>query len=553
MTPLRAGVLAARERLGSDAAAWDAVLATVAHAAGLPDAAPPDVPGLEAWRDPAAAEALGEVYESLLADRTGTGSFYTPPRLVAWLLDQTLGRTHGARHPHRRLLDPACGTGNVLVAALRRLGPDAAADVVGRLHGTDLDPVAVAITRLRLRLAVPDVDPAVLERTVRVADGLGEHPDAPFDAVLGNPPFGGRLRPRGPLAATSPAPYTDTSAAFLLRAIDLVRPGGTVALVQPLSLLAARDAGPVRDAVRAAGAVTSFWSSTTPVFAGTPVLTCVPVVVTGREQGRVATWAGARPEPRTGVALPPDEWGPLHAPALGIPVVAPRTAGRLGDLGPCSAGFRDEYYGLVPYVDDGGPGAPLITTGLIEPAHCRWGAVRARFAKRTLAAPTVDVDALRAAAGGTRLARWVEARLVPKVLVATQGRTVEAVVDEHGDWLPSVPVLTLVPPPDRLWHALAVLLAPPVVALAAARYAGTAMASGAIKLSAGGLADLPLPADRSCWDVGARLAREAQLAPDDARPDVLRACAETMCAAYGDDGALEWWLARCETPVRAIR
>jgi SAM-dependent methyltransferase len=546
MTPLRAGVLAAREVLGTDVAAWDAVLATVARAAGLPGAAAPGVPGLEAWREPGAVDALGDVYESLLADRTGTGSFFTPPRLVAWLLDQALGRTPAAE-PH--LLDPACGTGNVLVAALRRLGPGA----VGRLHGTDVDPVAVAITRLRLRLAAPDVDPAVLERTVRVADGLGEHPDAPFDAVLGNPPFGGRLRPRGPLAATSPAPYTDTSAAFLLHAIDLVRPGGTVALVQPLSLLAARDAGPVRDAVRAAGAVTAFWSTTTPVFAGTPVLTCVPVVVVGRAQGRVATWAGARPEPRAGVPLPDDEWGPLHAPALGIPVVAPRTEGRLGDLGPCSAGFRDEYYGLVPFVDDGGPGAPLVTTGLIEPAHCRWGVVPARFAKRTLAAPTVDVDTLRVAAAGTRLARWVEARLVPKVLVATQGRTVEAVVDEHGDWLPSVPVLTLVPPPDRLWHALAVLLAPPVVAIAAARYAGTAMASGAIKLSAGGLADLPLPADRAAWDVGARLARDAQHAPDAARADVLRACAETMCAAYGDDSALAWWLARTETPVRATR
>ncbi|MEO9325228.1 N-6 DNA methylase [Nocardioides sp. C4-1] len=504
-------------------AGWDAVLAEVsaAHGWGVPG----DDPVLEPWRDPAAASRLGDVHESLLADRVGSGSFYTPAPLVEWVLDRVLADAGTGT----TVLDPACGTGNFLLAVVRRLGPDAAA----RVHGTDLDPVAVAISRLLLRIEAPGVDPAVLRANVRVADGLGDHPGAPYDAVVGNPPFGGRLRPRGPVAARAPGAYTDTSAVFFQRALDLVRPGGSVAMVQPLSLLAARDAGPVRDAVRASGAVVDFWSSRTPVFTGTAVLTCVPVVRIGVPSDE-------------GLPLPHDEWGTLHAPALGVPSVAPRADGVLGDLGPCTADFRDQYYGLVPHVREGGPGAPLVTSGLIDPARCRWGETPTRFVKQAWRSPTVDLQSLRAE--GT-LAAWADARLVPKVLVAPQGRVLEAVVDVDGRWLPSVPVVTVVPPPELLWHVLAVLLAPPVVALAAARYAGTALAATAIKLSARQVAALPLPADHGAWDDAAHLARVAQAVPDDEQPEALRAVAERMCEAYDDRAALGWW----ETQVRSRR
>ncbi|MFB9315048.1 N-6 DNA methylase [Nocardioides plantarum] len=518
-------------------AGWDAVLATVAAAHGLRPAADDagddaaddggdEDPALAPWRDPAAAAHLGAVHESLLAeraaDRVGSGSFYTPPLVVDWVLDRVLADLpDGAT-----VVDPACGTGNFLVAAVRRLGPAAA----GRVHGVDLDPVAVAIARLRLRLEAPAVDPRLLERTVRVGDGLGAHPDAPYDVVLGNPPFGGRLRPRAPVPTVAPAAYTDTSAVFLLRALDLAGPQGVVALVQPLSFLAARDAAPVRAAITARGAVTDFWTSPTPVFTGTPVLTCVPVVRLGVAPGE-------------GLAPPHGAWGALAAPALGIPTVSPRTRGVLGDLGPCTADFRDQYYGLVAHVREGGDGTPLVTAGLVDPARCRWGETSTRFAKQDWAAPTVDLHSLHADGA---LSAWVRARLVPKVLVAPQGRVVEAVVDVEGAWLPSVPVVSLAVGPDRLWHALAVLLAPPVVAQAAATYAGTGLSARALKLSARQVAALPLPADRDAWDAGAVLARAAQEASDAERPDALRAVGEAMCAAYDDHAALDWWLQRVE-------
>jgi hypothetical protein len=251
--------------------------------------------------------------------------------------------------------------------------------------------------------------------------------------------------------------------------------------------------------------------------------------------------------------MPDGEWGPLVAPALGVPTGRLRTATDgprvVGDLAACAADFRDQYYGLVPYVreaadvPDGVRTAPLVTSGLVDPATSRWGRAPTRFAKTSWTAPVVDLDAL---AGGPdeRLARWARARLVPKVVVATQGRVLEAVADERGAWLPSVPVVTVAASPALLYRLVGVLTAPPVVAHAAARYAGTALSVTALKLAAGQVATLPLPADTEAWDEAAEHARAAHLADDEHRPKALQACAEAMCAAYGDDSALAWWLDR---------
>ncbi|MFC7501423.1 hypothetical protein, partial [Nocardioides sp. GCM10030258] len=100
--------------------------------------------------------------------------------------------------------------------------------------------------------------------------------------------------------------------------------------------------------------------------------------------------------------------------------------------------------------------------------------------------------------------------------------------------------------PADLWRLLAVTLAPPVVAHAAARYLGTGLSPGSVKVSARQLAALPLPADTAAWDEGAALARRAQRAEGN-RTEVLADAARAMTAAYaGSDETLAWWLARVE-------
>ena len=168
-----------------------------------------------------------------------------------------------------------------------------------------------------------------------------------------------------------------------------------------------------------------------------------------------------------------------------------------------------------------------MTCGLIDVGRSAWGERPARFARQIFQAPRVARSQLPLA-----LASWADTRLVPKVLVATQTPVIEAAVDALGEWLPSVPVLTVVPrAPDDVWRIGAVLSAPAASAWAASTYLGAALSPKAIKLSASQLLTLPVP--RRSWDDAA-----AALEAGD-----VDTCARLMDVAYGTD-LYHWWSSR---------
>lgn len=165
-------------------------------------------------------EMLGKAFESLMAskDRKGSGAFYTPHALVARAMDAAFARVSTAspetcfakslddsmnmsqRSLRKRLeeltiLDPACGSGALLVYALERLAAmrreagdersisELRRDVLMRsVFGVDKNPTAVWLCELRLWLSVViesevenplDVPPLPnLDRNVRVGDSL---------------------------------------------------------------------------------------------------------------------------------------------------------------------------------------------------------------------------------------------------------------------------------------------------------------------------------------------------------------------------------------------
>ncbi len=493
---------------------------------------------------------VGEIYQGALAaeDRRTKGAFYTPPALVNHLLDESLEPLLGAAQTPAdvlslRVVDPSCGVGYFLIEARRRLSRRleelGSAEDPGRcLVGVDLDPVAIALARGLLPGTTFVCEDALLGGWLEPGE---------YDVVIGNPPFLNRLE-----SATAPdaeaarsyradgGAYADLSAIFLSRALHWVRSGGRVAMVQPVSLLATRDAGPVRASCAGAGALVSLWASGDRLFeAG--VRTCAVVIVRGAAQGPVSLLSGA-PVEQVGTWADelPQSWGPLLARIQGVPEVLLTRTRVLGDLAECSADFRDEYYGLIPFVHDDfeGNGAPLITTGLIDPAQCLWGRRTIRFAKSPYAAPRVDVESLP-----SKLKGWAHRRLVPKVLVGTQGKVIEAVVDDQGAWLPSVPVISVVPHSEAdLWLISAVLMSPPIAAYCAASYAGTALHLDAIKVSAKQVAGLPVPVDEGLWSRAGELVRTAQ--QRGSREDLVEA-GRLMTRAYEcDDEVFQWWLAR---------
>ncbi len=103
-------------------------------------------------------DVLGELYQEYFDPETrlALGEFYTPPEVVDFILDQV--GYEGEVTDRARLLDPACGSGTFLVAALRRyLGAHQGQDarevlthLVGGLHivGLDVNPFAALLAQV---------------------------------------------------------------------------------------------------------------------------------------------------------------------------------------------------------------------------------------------------------------------------------------------------------------------------------------------------------------------------------------------------------------------
>jgi hypothetical protein len=505
------------------------------------------------------AAAMGAALEAATDStrRRAQGLHVTPP----WLAEHLAGLALPADDPaaaDASVCDPACGGGAFLLAAAERLAADGVArgEVVReRLWGADVDPVGLAAAEAALALWAGEAPPAgrLVVGDPLVA-GAGLWPDAPvggFGAVVGNPPFqsqlgrttarssGDQRRLRARYGAAVRA-YTDTAWLFLLLGCELVRPRGRVVLVEPASLVAARDAEAVRAAVDGLAELHDLWVDPGRVFAAS-VRVCAPVLVR-----RVAP----APAPVTG-----DRWRGLWADVLGLPPAPAAVPAALGERARIVAGFRDEYYGLVGLVrehepdDPPGAVAPLVTTGVLDWAGSSWGRREVRFAKRRWRAPVVDLRRLDAA-GPPPARRWIERTRGPKLLVGSQTPVIEAAVDAAGAWVPSVPVLAVLPStPDDLWRLAAAVLAPAATAWLARRAAGTGMERGVLRVAAPDLAALPLPVDDPAWEDAAAALRALA---EDGAPGALDAYLVAAAAAYRAAPAAEaWW--RNRLPAESTR
>ncbi len=471
------------------------------------------------------------------------GVHHTPPQVVGDILD-LLERTTGPIAAHTSVLDPAVGGGAFLLAVAERMSGDRVG-IVENLWAVDIDPIALAAAHSSLSLwaGVPVPSDRFVLGDFLASSTSEQLPDR-VDLVVGNPPFLSQLR--GPTARGADARaalrarwpdvggYVDDAGAFLLAGAERVSARGAMVLVQPDSVLASSDAAPVRARLQAGAPIRGLWVDAKRSFAAS-VDTVAIVSAPGKPGPVQVGWVEAA-EPTAA------SWGHLLAVARGVPVIeAPNAGATLGSIANVTAGFRDQYYGLVDaVVDDAGGDHPLITVGLIDPLRNRWGVVPARFAKQRFQHPSVDLDRVDPA-----IADWIQARLVPKVLVASQTKVIEAIVDEVGCTVPSVPVVSVEPGPEApsLWHVAALLTSPFATTLAVLDAAGTALSADAIRVSAARLARLPLPLDRDLWDTAAVAAR---------RGDVDE-CGRAILCAHGLDhrsDVLEFWQARRPSSLR---
>lgn len=521
--------------------------------------------------------------------RRALGAHYTPAALADRLVHLAFSSSGLAAGELPELVcDPSCGAGSILVSLAEELHSRGAApaEVLARhLIGCDIDPAAVRAARTSLvAWAVAAGEPDPPEPRIVEADALGLPGDFPqVDVIVGNPPFASPLsadvaRRRRSGGATGAGTaissagrdgaYVDDSALHLRAAVELVAPGGVVCLLQPQSLLGSRDAASVRAAVSKMAVLEVLWASGEDMFEEAAVRVCAPVLVRSRDAVLPGLGAPVDPlviwqdEPAARVPFDPaGSWAPLLAGAVGTPQV--RIAGglplddhevRVGDLARCTAGFRDEFYALASIANESATGEHvvegtyrLVTAGMIDPGVNRWGTGSWRLAGRRFTAPLAELSRLELSS--PRVARWGAARAVPKVLVASQTKVLEAAVDAHGGCVPVTPVVSVEPTGECSPAALAAMLSAPAnSALMATGAAGSGRSSAALRVGASAVASLMVSADPAQWSAAERLwVRVEAAARERASAAQWFAIGVELNRLLGpelDEGSVAWWVHR---------
>jgi hypothetical protein len=235
-------------------------------------------------------------YETTLPshERKRRGHFSTPPQLIEKILD-ACGYTAEKDLAHLRVLDPACGSGNFLISATRRLmafgkrtslDEDALATLVQHnIWGFDPDPVACFLAEMQLQMAftqqitihssvsaLPVSPPyeghiAAQQHKLRSphihqADGLAfawEECEN-VDLFLANPPY--LASKNTDLSGYVPARQrgqADSYLLFLRLALQIVRPNGWIGLILPDALLARASASSERELLLSQTTVHHLW------------------------------------------------------------------------------------------------------------------------------------------------------------------------------------------------------------------------------------------------------------------------------------------------------
>jgi SAM-dependent methyltransferase len=274
-------------------------------------------------------------YESGLPthERKMRGHFSTPPLLVEQILD-ACGYTPDHDLSQIHVLDPACGSGNFLAGAARRLLAFANANGINstkkkrlsliqrNLWGFDPDPISCFLAEMQLRTII-SAEASVNERRIpplhiHQADGLAFpwEQARPVDLFLANPPY--LAAKNNDLSCYRPTwqrGQVDSYLLFLDLALRIVRPGGWIALVVPDPVLARANATHERRMLLQETSIRHIWhlSGVFPAYVGAVVLIAQKVPPVPMHQ---VAWVRGRWQRDATIEAVPDALVPVHASTI---------------------------------------------------------------------------------------------------------------------------------------------------------------------------------------------------------------------------------------------
>ncbi len=179
-------------------------------------------------------QVFGQIYETFLSElqSAGTlGEFYTP-RAITELLTELTAPITG-----EKVLDPACGTGGFLTAALEHLKTKASSvaereAIQHNVMGWEYKPLPYLLGNTNLILH--DINLPNIQYDDSLAKPLSEYRQKDrVDVILTNPPFGGVVSNNN--ENNFPQTYRTKESAdlFLILMIHILKDGGRAAIVLP--------------------------------------------------------------------------------------------------------------------------------------------------------------------------------------------------------------------------------------------------------------------------------------------------------------------------------
>lgn len=244
--------------------------------------------------DEADIDAFGDAYEYLMnmyasnAGKSG-GEFYTPQEVSNLLARISIN----GRKDVRKVYDPACGSGSLLLQCARLLGNE---HITQGLYGQEINITTYNLCRINMFLHGVNYD----KFDIRCGDTLrrpAQLADAPFDVIVSNPPYSIKwVGKDDPTLANDPrfspagvlAPKTKADLAFTMHILSSLSSDGTAAIVEfPGAMYRGGAEAKIRKYMVDGNYVSAVIQLPENLFFGTSIATCILVLSKSKTDDKI--------------------------------------------------------------------------------------------------------------------------------------------------------------------------------------------------------------------------------------------------------------------------
>lgn len=200
-------------------------------------------------------KSFGEVYYDFIKNNKENGTVYTPEPITLYMIENTLKAKQIIKNPYIKIVDPSCGTGNILICCfnyLKKLYKNNLYSInqnnglklnmnnidehiiTNNLYGFDIDEIAIKI----LVIDLYGLSQGSVIRNILNEDFLLYENDKKYDICIGNPPYVGKKSIDNDYASYLKIRYKevykdkgDLSYCFFKKAIEELCPGGKLTFI----------------------------------------------------------------------------------------------------------------------------------------------------------------------------------------------------------------------------------------------------------------------------------------------------------------------------------